>query len=236
MIVDLDDVGKIDCIQMNFEDLEENFSVSIEKKVYFCKKSYSTVSFYGKEDSESDLFLSIENSEPTTGSLNTLVDFDKIDGLNKLQTIIHIKVTFCKKFGIRQILFYDLAKVKCKDSDSYYAIDYRIFATEIECNNLSIYNKFFRERVCPQEMEEKLKFLRNFTYNDIGDGRLNPPINFDFFKNFHPKCDQKKVKLFISFLDYLKSDTKYRNKYYDLRDYVNKFVVNVNDYKDPIIH
>jgi hypothetical protein len=111
---------------------------------------FVTSYLYSDIMSKNDFFLMTDVSDPTSGHIQTEsngipIDIVCLPGRNKLETIIHILVYFCKMVGIKEIAFTDIAYKQTKN-DGYTLISYRIFATDKDISDLSIYSKFFRKK------------------------------------------------------------------------------------------
>lgn len=107
-------------------------------------------SYLYSDMSKNNFFLTTSVSDPTSGNIQTEsngipINIVCLPGRNKLETIIHILVYFCKMVGIKEIAFTDFAYKQTK-SNEYTLISYRIFATDKDISELSIYSKFFRKR------------------------------------------------------------------------------------------
>ena len=216
-------------------------------------------SYLYSDMSKNDFFLITSVSDATYGEIKTELNGIPLDmvclpGRNKLETIIHIRVYFCKMVGIKKIRFTDIAEKQTK-SDGYTLISYRIFATDKDISDLSIYSKFFR---MPYILDSKLKHtcidfseflqcIRTTKFNELiietSDSHSDKELKnlkdkigekslLEYFKNFD-KEDHEKIKDLNNIVTLISNSTNLGEKYKKLISCVTQFTVHVDDYYNP---
>ena len=203
-----------------------SFYINIDGNTYYCKFRNGIIHIYN-DDEYSEYFMKISTMDFSPGMVKTGVLFKEIKGLNKLETIIHIRVTFCKKLGLKTTFFLDIAVLKCENVP-YDAISYRLFATKKLCNDLSIYNKFFKPRKCPVDEKELYDLRRELEQKeDLYDlAGLIDPINKDCEKGNKIKDLSKK---------YSKLLQKFREITVNVSHYIDPRLRKIIDYSKPDI-
>ena len=201
-----------------------------------------------------EFFLVTSVSDPTTGNIQTEtggipLDIACLPGRNKLETIIHILVYFCKMVGIKEIEFTDLASKQTKNCKYYTLLSYRIFATNKDISELSIYSKFFRKSYMldPSLKHTCVKYTEFL--NTIRMTTLSIPLTplseilisfkdkigtrslLDYFKNFD-KEDEEKIEDLNNIVSLLLSKS---NIFKNLMKCVNFLKVSVDDYMYPVL-
>jgi hypothetical protein len=137
--------------------------------------------------------------------ITTNLDFERLDGKNKLQTIMDILEHLYIHFGHPSIILKDMAEFKCPSAGlpkvlsclnidefpkyEYNAIIYRIFSTDKSIHELSIYGNFGYIPI-PDKLSGMniiLKHIRDFKIDDY----INLlRINYDILqKKFHEKLE-----------------------------------------------
>ena len=254
---------------LNFDKDHYLLTLKIGSIFYHCVYKHSeydggcfifvTSYLYSYSVSENDFFLITSVSDPTSGEIKTELNGKPLDmvclpGRNKLETIIHIRVYFCKMVGIKEIAFTDIAYKQTK-SDGYTLIFYRIFATDKDISDLSIYSKFFR---MPYILDSKLKHtcidfseflhsIRTTKFNELiietSDSHSDKELKnlkdkigekslLEYFKNFD-KEDDEKIKDLNNIVTLISNSTNLGEKYKKLISCVKEFTVHVNNYYNP---
>jgi hypothetical protein len=227
---------------------------------YHClyDENYIYVTSYLYTNMSNNFFLEMKLSDPTEGILRTEsngipLDMVCLPSRNKLETIIHLQVYFCKMVGIKNIKFTDVA-LKVKKEESYKLLSYRIFATDKDISDLSIYSKFFR---MPYILDSKLKHtcidfseflqrIRTTKFNELiietsdSDKELLKNLKdkigekslLEYFKNFD-KEDDEKIKDLNDIVTLISNSTNLGETYRKLLTCVIHFTVPVDDYYNP---
>ena len=254
---------------LNFDEDHYLLTLKIGSIFYHCVYKHSEYDedcvifvksyLYSYSMLKKDFFLETSVSDPTSGEIKTELNGKPLDivclpGRNKLETIIHIRVYFCKMVGIKKIAFTDIAYKQTK-SDRYTLISYRIFATDKDISDLSIYSKFFR---MPYILDSKLKHtcidfseflhsIRTTKFNELiietSDSHSDKELKnlkdkigekslLEYFKNFD-KEDDEKIKDLNNIVTLISNSTNLGETYIELISCVIHFTVPVDDYYNP---
>lgn len=175
----------IDFVKSNGENIENNYYFVILNIVNI---KYNCIVELDDEDDENIIIRFISNnidisdksqiieklgdisfikiSFDRLDDITTRLEFEKMNGKNKLDTIMEILeymyIHLCKDI----INLTDVAIFTCDANQEYDAIIYRILGTDKEITNLSIYNKYKYKSDCNHEIEN-LEYIRNFTIIDF---------------------------------------------------------------------
>jgi hypothetical protein len=94
--------------------------------------------------------------------------------LTTLETFYYIRTLFCFMLGIKPITITDVAKSVCKDDTNrkhvYNLIAYRIFATSLPLESISIYSYFYNNKRTPvfdQSDSDNLNYFRTMTVETL---------------------------------------------------------------------
>ncbi len=92
--------------------------------------------------------------------------------LTALETFYYIRTLFCFMLGVKPIAITDVAKSVCKDDTKrkyeYKLIVYRIFATLLPLESLSIYSYFFNKKRTPIFNQRDIDTLNYFRTMTVG--------------------------------------------------------------------
>lgn len=215
-------------------------SVSVSKNL---SESGTIKSVSMSENFLSDhVFLKTSLKDPSSGSIRTKkingsIEIVCLHGRNKLETIIHLRVMFCKMVGITSIRIHDSAI-----SEKYRLLYYRIFVTNKDVSELSIYSKFFKIKLC-SEFNDFLNEIRTEKFNTLiekynickymGQSEQKKLSNLNISDSLSTYFSNK------SNLDHLDDICEllyeHFDKFKDLIDCIRDFTVKVDDYLPSIL-
>jgi len=194
--------------------------------------------FFSNLSLESPIFLSIYFND--MDDITTNYDFPTFHNKTKLDTIIDIIDIVYSFFCIDKIELTDVAHFKCPgkklDNKLYPAILYRIFNTDKQIDDISIYQKY--GFILPKCDSENLQFVRTYLVKNFLLGCVANKIQADVLPNLEMKYqtqDDKNITMHDFFKKYISMNTielcENNIKYFDLLEYIarNEKIYN-NDY------
>ena len=178
-------------------------TVNSTKYEYECRYNSETV-FFLSENMKPFLTLSFEGN----GNIQiTGLKFKTIETLTPLDTTFYLRTFFYRMIQIDTINITDVATVSCGDKDKieYYALAYRLFATDTPLYDLSIYSKYFT-KITLDDNEKGLDLQKLLTEYRA--------VYSSFPKDFMDKSDcPEKASLLNDLFDALMRVEKFENFY-----------------------
>ena len=101
-----------------------------------------------------------------------------ISSLTPLETVFYLRTWFCAMIGINDIHLLDIARSGCKDAtsdkyeDTYSLLLYRMLATPLPLQSISIYTKFFRNVRVPELDKDDMMHLDSLRRMTVAQLRL----------------------------------------------------------------